>query len=84
MKTSKIKTLFIGILILLCGIFIGCHKDDFSLVSEANAETAEYTAASMMPSPVPAPSVNYQRMNVYGHYYLVFTTSQGGIFVIKE
>lgn len=86
--TSKFKTILFVILILMAGIFIGCHKDDFSLVGQVNAETTEYQmdymTTSMSPSPVPAPSVSYQRMNVYGKYYLVFTTSQGGLFVIKE
>ena len=82
MKTKKLKTLLIGLAILFCGIFIGCHKDDISLINNLHAE--DKTTCSMSPAPVPAPTVNYQRMNVYGKYYIIFTTSQGGIFVIKE
>lgn len=79
------KRLIIGLIVFICGILIGCHKDDYSFVNTLNANPPEeYTNISMLPSPVPAPSVSYQRMNAYGKYYLVFTTSQGGIFVIKE
>ena len=34
--------------------------------------------------PAASPSVNYTRMFVYGNYYIVFTQSNGGMFVIKE
>jgi hypothetical protein len=82
MKTTKLKTLIIGLAILFCGICIGCHKDDLSFINGLRVE--ETTTCSMSPASLPAPTVNYQRMNVYGKYYIIFTTSQGGIFVIKE
>jgi hypothetical protein len=84
MKTN-FKRLIICLIVFVCGILIGCHKDDYSFVNTLNASIPEeYINVSMSPSPVPAPSVSYQRMNAYGKYYLVFTTPQGGIFVIKE
>ncbi|MBQ2187579.1 MAG: hypothetical protein II401_03335 [Bacteroidales bacterium] len=67
--------LIIVVIVFIAGWLIG-KGEKTSFINNLNANPMELPAAS--------PSVNYTRMYVYGNYYIVFTQSNGGMFVIKE
>lgn len=74
LDNNYIKIIII-VLVFMAGWLIG-NGDKNSIVNTLQAEPLEL--------PATAPSVEYTKVFAYGNYYLVFTQSNGGIFVIKE
>lgn len=72
---NTLVKLIIVVLVFMAGWLIG-NSNKISFVKTLQAEPLEL--------PATAPSVEYTKVYAYGNYYLVFTQSNGGIFVIKE
>ena len=72
---KKIIQIIIVLFIGLFGYFIGSNINN-NIITAAKAEPVMSNS--------PAPYVDCQRMYVYGKKYIIFTSSSGGLFVIRD
>jgi len=71
---KKIIQIIVVLFIGLFGYFIGSNINN-NIITEAKAEPVMFNSPA---------HVDCQRMYVYGKTYIIFTSSSGGLFVIKD